>query len=76
MPRRLAALIRRKPRRMVTCAHCGHDLPAKKAVIIHGRIDRDRDAYATTVAEYHRRCAPPPRPDDPGAWVRHDWERP
>lgn len=44
--------------RMVECAACGKPLPVRRAVIIHGEITRDRDAYATTVAEYHRRCAP------------------
>lgn len=56
--RRLLASLRRKPRRMVDCAACGKPLPAAKAVIVHGQITRDRDAYATTVAEYHKRCLP------------------
>ena len=59
--RRLLASLRRRPRRMVDCAACHKPLPASKAVIIHGQITRDRDAYATTVAEYHRGCAPQPR---------------
>ena len=51
-----------KPQRMVECAVCGRQLPAAKAVIIHGHITSNRDAYATTVAEYCRAHAPgPPR---------------
>ena len=53
---------RRRPRRMVECAACGKLLPVAKAVIVHGEITRDRDAYATTIAEYHKRCAPPRQP--------------
>lgn len=52
----------RPPARMVECAVCGRQLPAKNAVIVHGQITRDRDAYATTVAEYCKAHAPgPPR---------------
>ena len=50
---------RRRPKgRMVECAACGKELPVAKAVIIHGQITRDRDAAATTVAEYCRGHAP------------------
>lgn len=54
---------RRRPKgRMVECAVCGRQIPAAKAVIVHGQITRDRDAYATTVAEYCKAHAPgPPR---------------
>lgn len=53
---------RRKPQRMVDCSVCGRQIPAAKAVIVHGQITRDRDAYATTVAEYCKAHAPgPPR---------------
>lgn len=52
-------LWRRRPKpRMVECAACHKTLPVTKAVITHGRIDHHRDGAATTVAEYHRRCAP------------------
>lgn len=62
MRRLLAALTRRKPRRMVDCAVCGRQIPAAKAVIVHGQITRDRDAYATTIAEYCKAHVPgPPR---------------
>ena len=56
--RRLLASLRRKPRRMVDCAVCGSQIPVAKAVIVTGHITRDRDAYATTVAEYCKACAP------------------
>ena len=50
---------RRRPKgRMVDCAVCGSQIPVAKAVIIHGQITRDRDVYATTVAEYCKTCAP------------------
>lgn len=56
---RLAQVARRKPPgRMVECAACGRELPVAKAVIIHGDITRQQDAYATTVAEFHKACAP------------------
>lgn len=43
---------------MVECAACGDPLPVAKAIIITGDITRDRDAFATTVAEFHKACAP------------------
>lgn len=43
---------------MVECAACGQELPVAKAVIIHGAVTRDRDAYATTIAEYCKDHAP------------------
>lgn len=43
---------------MVECAACGQPLPVAKAVIVTGEVSRDRDGYATTVAEFHRSCAP------------------
>lgn len=51
-------LIRRRPKgRMVECASCGRELPVKRAVVVHGSIDRRREGFATTVAEYHPACA-------------------
>lgn len=55
---RLATLTRRKPQRTVDCAVCGRTIPVNKAVIVHGQITRDRDAYATTIAEYCKAHAP------------------
>jgi len=54
-------LWRRRPRgRTVECNACGKTLPAARAVILHGSIDQQREGFSTTVAEYHRRCAPKP----------------
>ena len=55
----LIARLRRPRGRIVECAACGEPLPVAKAVVIHGDIDHVPGyGLATTVAEYHRRCAP------------------